>query len=81
MENRESTIAIQRKELASLRTRKLLRYRDKALACGGIGYDPTCNHGDIIPIELIYEELNKREHVPNKKEAKIIRQNKAKSNK
>lgn len=71
--------SLQRQELSLLRTRQLLGYRDKALACGGIGYDPTCNDGNIIPIKLIYEELNKREHVPNKKEARIIRRNKAKS--
>jgi hypothetical protein len=78
--SREHVLASQKKELKSLGTRKLLKYRDKALACGG-GYDPTESGRHAIPIDLIYEELNTREHIPNKIEAKKIRQDRAKHGK
>jgi hypothetical protein len=77
----ESLIEQQRKELNSLTTKRLLHYRDKALACGGIGYDPTNSHGAIIPIGLIYEVLNTREHVLNKKESRAKRREMAIRNK
>jgi hypothetical protein len=63
--------------LKEIKTKVLLGYLDKARRCGGIGYDPTNNHGDIIPIEELKAELTKREHIPNKSEAKNIRRMKA----
>jgi hypothetical protein len=39
--------------------------------------DPTENNGEEISIEELKVELSKREHIPNKIEAKIIRQGKA----
>ncbi len=64
-------------DLKNLSTRLLMKYREKAYACGS-GYDPTENCGRIIPIEKILAELNTREHIPNKIEARKIRQEKAK---
>jgi hypothetical protein len=55
----------------------LLKWRDKCYACGG-GYDPTENHGDVIPLADIKRELRMREHVPNKSEAKTRRRQLAK---
>lgn len=67
-----------KKYLSFLPTRQLLSYRDKAYQYGG-GYDPTDNHQYFIPMELIKEELNKREHVPSKKEGKKLRRLKQKA--
>ena len=66
--------------LKNIPTRLLLKWRDRCYACGG-GYDPTENNNNVIPLERIKEELAKREHIPNKKEAKRIRQLKAKARK
>lgn len=60
-------------DLSKIRTRKLLKWLNKARACGG-GYDPTDNHGPAISTEELKEELAKREHIPNKQEARQIRQ-------
>lgn len=61
--------------LKSRHTKELLIFLDKARKCGG-GYSPFDN--DIcFTIEEIKSELTTREHIPNKKESKLIRQNKA----
>lgn len=67
------------KDLAKVHTRLLLKWLRKAHACGGTGYDPTNNHGSEILIAVLKAELAKREHIPNKQEAKILRQLKAKT--
>lgn len=58
-------------------TRQLLGFLDSARACG-IGYDPTECGCYFLTIEQLKEELATREHIPNKRESKIIRQNRAK---
>lgn len=63
-------------DLSRIHTRELLAWRDKCYACGG-SYDPTENHGPEVSIKEIKAELAKREHIPNKKEAKAVRQQKA----
>lgn len=67
--------------LKDIPTKKLLYYLDHARACGG-SYDITDNHNTntMINIDELKIELATREHIPNKKEAKIIRQNKARGN-
>jgi len=60
--------------LKELHTRVLLRYLHKARACGGY-YSPcypecSCSYS----AEEIKSVLATREHVSNKKEAKLIRQ-------
>lgn len=64
-------------DLPKLHTRVLMQYRDRCHKLGG-SYDPTDNNGKCIPLADILSELNTREHIPNKQEAKIIRQTKAK---
>jgi hypothetical protein len=60
-------------------TRELLQWLNKARKCGQGGYDPfNDGNGYCFSVELLKNELSKREHVPNKKEAKKIRQEKAK---
>jgi len=55
-------------------TRLLMSWRAAAYRCGS-GY----NDGSVyLPIEDILAELNTREHVPNKMEAKAIRRARAK---
>ena len=61
-------------DLEALHTKQLLQYLDSARRCGSGYYDPTENHGPGIPIEAIKEELAKRPHIPNKREAKLARQ-------
>ncbi|PHS22208.1 MAG: hypothetical protein COA84_13645 [Robiginitomaculum sp.] len=65
--------------LKAAHTRMLLIWRNKSYACGGY-YNPLGNHCCDMEFttEQILTELNTREHVPTKVEAKIIRQNKAK---
>jgi hypothetical protein len=65
--------------LMNAHTRVLMDWRKHAMACGG-QYNPIDNNypGTEIPLTEINEELNTREHIPNKQEAKLIRQNKAK---
>jgi len=58
-------------------TKVLLKWLASARACGGVFEW----HGHEIPIEQLKEELAKREHVPNKAEAKILRQALAKKKK
>lgn len=62
-------------DLTKQPTRILLKWLNKARKCG-FGYDPSENHGDEISIEDLKLELAKREHIPNKKEAKEIRKQK-----
>jgi len=54
-------------------TKQLLQLKRSAHRCGGY-YDPTETGGCCIDIEEIKEVLATREHIPNKKESKIIRQ-------
>ena len=73
--------------LEKLHTKQLLQLRNAAYRVSCIGmdtdreavYDVT---DDLtVRISEIKRELSKREHVPNKAEAKKIRQEKAKNNK
>lgn len=69
--------------LKSIETRQLMSWRERAYACGG-SYTPFDYHSNsamIFSIEDIKAELNTREHIPNKKEAKVLRQTKAKERK
>ncbi len=59
--------------LKKIHTKTLLKWQKKARTCGG-SYDPTGNHETAITIDDIKAELDTREHIPNKKEAKHIRQ-------
>jgi hypothetical protein len=66
--------------LKSIETRQLMSWRERAYACGGY-YTPFNHHSNsamIFSIDDIKAELSTREHIPNKKEAKVIRQTKAK---
>ena len=64
--------------LSKIPTRRLLNYLNHARACGG-SYDITNNHCSdmVVSIDELKAELVTREHIPNKKEAKKIRQEKA----
>lgn len=69
---------IKSKALKQAHTKVLLRWLKSARACGG-AYDIFDDHSGInLTIEELKEELSKREHIPNKAEAKVIRQQKAK---
>ena len=66
--------------LRSIETRQLMSWRERAYACGGY-YTPFNHHSNsamLFSIEDLKAELATREHIPNKKEAKVIRQTKAK---
>lgn len=59
-------------------TKQLLEYLRAARACGG-SYSPfDSSYGPHFSIEEIKKELSFRPHIPNKREAKVIRQQKAK---
>jgi len=59
-------------------TRVLMQYRDKCCKFNGY-YDILDNHSEcVVTIEQVKTELSTREHIPNKKEAKVIRQERAK---
>lgn len=60
-------------ELKKTPTRQLLQLLNTARACGGSFID--CYE---ITVKQIKDELSTREHIPNKQEAKLIRQHKAK---
>lgn len=65
--------------LKTIETKELLSFLKSARACGG-HYSPW--DGDIsFSIEELKEELSTREHIPNKNERKLIRQEKAKNKK
>ena len=68
------------KGVIQLHTKVLLRYLDKARKCGGF-YSPGYKGGHGYSMEMLKAELATREHVPNKVEAKKIRQEKAKGRK
>lgn len=65
-------------DLSKVSTRKLLVCRDMCYKFGGV-YDPTGYDEIMMTLEEVKEELAKREHIPNKTEAKRIRQKNAKS--
>ncbi len=64
-------------DLKNLHTKVLMRYRAMCYKFNG-KYDPTDNNGPCIPVKAILDELNTRPHVANKKEARELRQKKAK---
>ncbi len=66
-----------RPSLKKFHTRQLLDIIDHCRACGGI-YQPY-DMGVYYEFEEIKSELDTREHIPNKQEAKRIRQEKAKA--
>ncbi len=68
-------------DLKNLHTSVLLGYLATARACGCGGVDPTGNCNEHITIDEIKKELATREHLPNKVEAKKLRQDKAKASK
>lgn len=65
--------------LKSAHTRQLINWRNQAYACGGIytPFDHNSNKAMIFRLDEIINELNTREHIPNKKEAKTLRQQRA----
>lgn len=67
------------RELATLSTRELMDYLDCARKFGGF-YSPW-EGSTGYTIEEIRAELATREHVPNKQEAKALRQKQAKAQK
>lgn len=69
--------------LKSAHTRQLLSWRDQAYSGGGVytPYDPKSNSTMIFRLDEIVNELNTRDHVPNKKEAKVVRQQRASTKK
>jgi len=64
-------------DLKKIHTKVLMKWREKCYILRG-GYDPTDCNGPVIPQEAIMAELATREHIPNKQEAKALRQQKAK---
>jgi hypothetical protein len=72
------------KYLEKLHTRQLLKLRDRVYrVCNyGLthGFQPVYDVTDTLSVRAyeIKRELSKREHIPNKAEAKKIRQEKAK---
>ncbi len=67
-----------KKELKELHTRQLMYYLKHSRACGN-WYSPCCSESSFgFTFDEIKEELNTREHIPNKREARKIRQEKAK---
>lgn len=69
--------------LKSIETRQLMSWRERAYACGGnyTPFNPHSNTAMFFSIEDLKAELSTREHIPNKKEAKVLRQTKAKERK
>ena len=61
-------------------TKQLLQLLNSARACGG-SFDPTDCGCYYITVKQIKTELATREHVPNKKEARVVRQFNAKHRK
>lgn len=74
--------------LKKLHTRQLLNLRNRIYRVSGgywykpenkMVYDVSENHqGMIVSLKQVKAELATREHVPNKKEAKALRQQRAK---
>lgn len=64
--------------LSKQHTKVLLKWLEKARSCGVHGHR---DHGYCYSVEEIKKELAKREHVPNKAEAKKLRQELAKKKK
>lgn len=62
--------------LKTLHTKQLMNLRKEAIAIGG--YVWTAYETNEVTIEQIKAELATREHVPNKIEAKALRQQAAK---
>lgn len=64
-------------DLQKWHTKELLWLLNSTRACGG-SYDISDGCSDYVTYSEVKEELSYREHIPNKTEARIIRQNKAK---
>ena len=64
-------------DLPNLPTKVLLQYLEKARAKRFKGYTPSPG-GRMLSVLEIKAELANREHVPNKAEARALRQEKAK---
>lgn len=70
--------------LRTRHTRVLMKMRDSAYRCSGrntyalkdeeVFYDPFDTHLHYVSLAQIKAELATREHIPNKKEARQIRQ-------
>lgn len=80
--------------LKTQHTRVLMQMRVSAYRCGGynykydramtdeeVFYDPFDSHTNYVSLAQIKAELATREHVPNKKEARVLRQQRAKRRK
>lgn len=66
--------------LAETPTRELMKIRDLCYKFGG-AYSPCDSScGPFIKLPDVLAELNRREHVPNKKEAEQLRRDKARKN-
>lgn len=77
-ERKKEIDKIKEKTLKEAHTRILMSWLSKARACGG-GYNPFDDNSEFgFSIGELKIELSKREHIPNKQEAKTIRQQKAK---
>ncbi len=68
---------VRKPSLKSFHTRQLLDILNGARRCGGT-YNPY-GMGVYYNLDEIKTELETREHIPNKQEAKKIRQEKAKA--
>lgn len=64
------------KDLTKIHTKVLLDWLNHARKCGG-SYSPSGTYVDVFSIDELKAELATREHIPNKEEAKKIRQQKA----
>ena len=64
------------KPLSEYSTRQLKQILDSARACGG-SYQPY-DYGPAYEFSDIKAEMDTREHIPNKKEAKALRREAAK---
>jgi hypothetical protein len=78
--------------LSTRHTRVLMKMRESVYRCGGYNYyeyggfkdeetfyDPLGDGRNFVSLAQIKAELATREHVPNKKEARKIRQERAKA--
>ena len=65
--------------LKGLHTRQLMALRDECFRYGHNGCWINSANTKWVELEEVNNELNTREHIPNKAEAKTIRQQKAKA--
>lgn len=69
-----------KRELKKYHTKQLIKILNVARACGGY-YSPYDDNSNGFTFDQIKDELATREHVPNKIEAKRIRQELARKKK